>query len=61
MEDTIDYAHIPDAGILLLKYRRSQEGKHLNELLRSLEHVAKDLLTRYERTCLSCNCDHFDF
>jgi hypothetical protein len=61
MEDTIDYAHISYAGILSLKHRRSQEGKHLNELLRSLEKNSKDLLTCYERTCLSCYCDHFDF
>jgi hypothetical protein len=29
MEDT-DYAHISNAAILLLKHRRSQEGKHLS-------------------------------
>jgi hypothetical protein len=61
MEDTIDYAHISDAGILSLKQRRSQEGKHLNELLRSPEHIAKYLLTRYERNCLSWYYDNFDF
>jgi hypothetical protein len=45
----------------LLKHRRSQEGKYLNELLISLESIANDLLAHYERTCLFCYCDHLDF
>jgi hypothetical protein len=61
MEDTTDCAHISDAGILLLKHIKSLEGKHLNELLRSLEHIAKDLLAHHKRTCLFYRCDHFDF
>jgi hypothetical protein len=47
--------------ILLLKHRKSQEGKYLNELLRSLEHFAKDLLAHYDRRCSFCYGEHFDF
>jgi hypothetical protein len=47
--------------ILLLKHRMSQEGKYLNNLLRSLEHFGKDLLAHYDRSCWFCHGKHFDY
>jgi hypothetical protein len=50
-----------DDLILLLKHRMSQEGKYLNNLLKSLEHFADDLLAHYDRSCWFCCGEHFDF
>jgi hypothetical protein len=61
MENTIEYAPISTAGELFLKHRKSQEGQHLYELLRSLNHIADDLLAHHDRTCFFCFCEHFDF
>jgi hypothetical protein len=57
MENAIKH----DDLILLLKHRMSQEGKYLNNLLRSLEHFAEDLLAHYDRSCWFCHGEHFDF
>jgi hypothetical protein len=43
MRNAIEHADL----ILLLKHRMSQEGKYLNGLLRSLEHIAEDLHAEY--------------
>jgi hypothetical protein len=40
---------------------KSQEGKYLNELLRSLEHIAKDLLAEYDISCSFCYGEPFEF
>jgi hypothetical protein len=47
MENAIEHADL----ILLLKHRMSQEGKYLNELLRSLEHIAENFLAEYDISC----------
>jgi hypothetical protein len=57
MENVVEHTNF----ILLLKYRISQEGKYLNELLRSLEHIAKDLLGKYDISCSFCYGEHFEF
>jgi hypothetical protein len=40
------------AGIIFLKHKNSQEGKHLGELMESLKHIDKDLLAHHDRTCI---------
>jgi hypothetical protein len=57
MENAIKH----DDLILLLKHIISQEGKYMNNLLRSLEHFAKDLLAHYDRSYWFCQGKHFDY
>jgi hypothetical protein len=57
MENAIEH----DDLILLLKHRMLQERKCLNNLLKSLEHIAKDLLAEYDISCSFCHGVHFEF
>jgi hypothetical protein len=57
----MENAHISIIGELWLEHKKLKEGKHLNELLKSINHIAKKLGAHYERTCYFCCCENFDF
>jgi hypothetical protein len=51
-KNTIENAHLSIIVELWIKHRKSKQGKHLNDLFKSLKYITKELLAHYEITFL---------